>query len=470
MGLTAADFVVQTSSKICIKVSETGDYFPIVVAVNVDVVACSTPCNSEGGLCVYGDIEGAVCKCFCGFSGNDCGSGCPNSCSDGGTCVDFNTCACNADRHGDDCSSVLCPVNDAGITCSRQGKCLSDGTCNCYSQYEGDACESLVITNSVSVDGGSAGFGTLTAVEVPPTINFAGLVELPPTFEPTANPTLEPTTSMPTLEPTASPTAAPFILTMSVSLSFVEPLTEEAQTDVCSAVSGNVAGPSGVSAEFITCAMTLASESSSARRLLAVAYDYDTEITISIPVTETTEEGGSAVESILDSVADTSDLAVAIASNPDIAAANGGVPPTVAVAPVELIVSDCNDALFADFDCTEATSNPTAVPTAAPTATPTAVPTTTPTATPPTPAPTSTPIPAPTSTPIPAPTSAPTTAPTPAEVPNEEVEPTLEPTPYADQVQSAASSNMGIANLLKMSLMYGACMAIYSLFLGGCDF
>jgi len=163
---------------------------------------------------------------------------------------------------------------------------------------------------------------------------------------------------------------------MSVSLSFEAPLTEEAQTIVCDGVSGSVAGSLGISEDYVSCALTPTAR----RRLLAVFYD--TAIIISIPVTETVEGGGSAVDSIAANVADTTDLAAAIASDPVLVMVNNGVEPTTTVADVEIVVSDCSDPLFEGLSCTEATSSPTAVPTTTPTATPTAVPTTTPTATP----------------------------------------------------------------------------------------
>ena len=152
LGLTASDFLVQTTSKMCITVSESGDYFPILLAGSAtDDTVCASPCESAGGMCMFGEATGAVCKCYCGFSGDTCNSGCANSCSGGGSCTSFDTCECDAARSGNDCSRVTCPVNDAGVTCSRHGECGTDGLCVCYSQYEGDACEKLVVTTTASI-------------------------------------------------------------------------------------------------------------------------------------------------------------------------------------------------------------------------------------------------------------------------------------------------------------------------------
>ena len=79
-----------TNAKYCVTVYETGTFFPVLVASDVDA-ACSADCAGDGGVCL-----GDSCACFCGFSGSTCAAGCKNDCSGAGACdEDTNACACD---------------------------------------------------------------------------------------------------------------------------------------------------------------------------------------------------------------------------------------------------------------------------------------------------------------------------------------------------------------------------------------
>ena len=117
-----------TSAKICFQALTEGQYFPIkkiMYSSTISSVKCSgaDAVNPAGGVCVAGTTK----RCFLGFSGKTCNSGCPNHCSGAGNCASFNTCSCDAKRVGRDCSIIDCPKGSDGNYCSLKGLCQSDG-------------------------------------------------------------------------------------------------------------------------------------------------------------------------------------------------------------------------------------------------------------------------------------------------------------------------------------------------------
>ena len=144
-----------TAGKICFKTSTAGQFFPIKRKsgeLTTGTTACtgSNVANAISGLCVAGDVS----RCMCGFYGAKCESGCPNGCSGAGTCSKFNTCACNKNRKGSDCSLADCPKDAAGFYCSQRGKCGTDAKCTCDKGYKGTACAEKVLKDKEQADGG----------------------------------------------------------------------------------------------------------------------------------------------------------------------------------------------------------------------------------------------------------------------------------------------------------------------------
>lgn len=58
---------------------------------------------------------------------------CPNNCTHHGKCIN-NTCFCENDWGGKDCSRALCPNN-----CSQAGNCGMK-RCECSNEYSGQSC------------------------------------------------------------------------------------------------------------------------------------------------------------------------------------------------------------------------------------------------------------------------------------------------------------------------------------------
>ena len=116
------------------------------VAIGISIVVCivvvivliwyfnitkSCPSNCSGnGKCTDGK-----CKCYTGFSGNDCSGNesCPSNCSGNRTCTD-GICKCNSGFSGEDCLTKSCPSN-----CSGNRTC-TDGICKCNSGFSGEDC------------------------------------------------------------------------------------------------------------------------------------------------------------------------------------------------------------------------------------------------------------------------------------------------------------------------------------------
>jgi hypothetical protein len=146
-----------TASKMCIKVTSVGVYFPIIKADSAGANdECSPAISATGGICIRNAAGQEARRCFCGFYGDKCHLGCPNSCSGVGTCDEnTNECTCNAKRIGADCSQADCPRDGDGYFCSQHGDCLADATCKCVSEWEGKACDKAVILERPA----SFGFG-----------------------------------------------------------------------------------------------------------------------------------------------------------------------------------------------------------------------------------------------------------------------------------------------------------------------
>jgi hypothetical protein len=70
------------------------------------MIDCPRNCSGRGTC-----ETGGRCACEAGFSGDDCSSGCPNSCSLQGACID-GRCLCLPQYRGEDCSSPKDPAED----------------------------------------------------------------------------------------------------------------------------------------------------------------------------------------------------------------------------------------------------------------------------------------------------------------------------------------------------------------------
>eukprot|EP00299_Pterocystis_sp_00344_P014998 c7472_g1_i1.p1 GENE.c7472_g1_i1~~c7472_g1_i1.p1 ORF type:complete len:607 (-),score=132.55 c7472_g1_i1:45-1865(-) len=103
-------------------------------------------CNSQG-TCTAG-----VCTCFSGFNGSDCSVvipvGCVNNCGGHGQCdTATDTCVCDIEWSGADCSISRCPVSETGEVCSGKGVCVPQANtgimgCTCLSDmFFGTACQ-----------------------------------------------------------------------------------------------------------------------------------------------------------------------------------------------------------------------------------------------------------------------------------------------------------------------------------------
>lgn len=68
-----------------------------------------------------------------GFHAEFSVTNCPNNCTHHGKCIN-NTCVCENDWSGKDCSRALCPNN-----CSHAGVC-GIKKCECISGYSGQSC------------------------------------------------------------------------------------------------------------------------------------------------------------------------------------------------------------------------------------------------------------------------------------------------------------------------------------------
>jgi hypothetical protein len=75
-----------------------------------------------------------------------CCFGCPNKCSQNGTCTPLGICSCNSGFTGGDCSIRTCPSGIAldmthkNLPCSGRGTCVN-GNCVCSAGFTGSACE-----------------------------------------------------------------------------------------------------------------------------------------------------------------------------------------------------------------------------------------------------------------------------------------------------------------------------------------
>ncbi|EFC41344.1 predicted protein [Naegleria gruberi] len=65
-------------------------------------------------------------------------------CSGKGNCSDYNTCVCNTDSYGSDCSLFKCNgilSSNSTFVCNGRGKCVGPDVCSCNPGYYGDFCE-----------------------------------------------------------------------------------------------------------------------------------------------------------------------------------------------------------------------------------------------------------------------------------------------------------------------------------------
>eukprot|EP00736_Rhodelphis_marinus_P000437 Rmarinus@m.28936 len=114
------------------------------------------PCDH--GTCVDGHLEFS-CVCETGYSGSLCTiPDCSNfaDCSEHGTCVAPDTCACDCDASGANCyTGVDCGVPDCELRndCSGHGYCSEPNVCTCDDGYNGNSCELLRCPNDCSSHG-----------------------------------------------------------------------------------------------------------------------------------------------------------------------------------------------------------------------------------------------------------------------------------------------------------------------------
>jgi hypothetical protein len=146
---------LKTIGKICFRATSAGQYFPIKRIASKhtsgnDACTGNNDVNVIGGVCVGGTHS----RCKCGYYGAKCEAGCPNSCSSVGTCASFNTCACNANRVGNDCSQADCPKDQNGYYCSQRGKCSSSAVCTCNDGWQGAACDDEILNLKEGTAGG----------------------------------------------------------------------------------------------------------------------------------------------------------------------------------------------------------------------------------------------------------------------------------------------------------------------------
>uniref|UniRef100_A0A8C2G035 Teneurin-4 n=1 Tax=Cyprinus carpio TaxID=7962 RepID=A0A8C2G035_CYPCA len=101
---------------------------------NCEEVDCLDPTCSGRGVCVRGE-----CHCFVGWGGPGCESpraSCMEQCSGHGTFLaDTNTCNCDPNWTGHDCSTELCAAD-----CGGHGICVA-GSCRCDEGWMGAGCE-----------------------------------------------------------------------------------------------------------------------------------------------------------------------------------------------------------------------------------------------------------------------------------------------------------------------------------------
>ncbi|EGC33337.1 hypothetical protein DICPUDRAFT_154641 [Dictyostelium purpureum] len=107
------------------------------------------------------DCVGSPSGDICDLSTGTC-VGCPNNCSDHGTCNEIEgKCICEENYIQYDCSELYIECEDP--TCSSQGHCdTSDGICDCNNGFGGDKCEFsqhyITSVNPSNENGGEASF------------------------------------------------------------------------------------------------------------------------------------------------------------------------------------------------------------------------------------------------------------------------------------------------------------------------
>ena len=146
---------LKTVGKICFRATSAGQYFPIK-RIASKATSGNDACTGDNDVDVIGGVcvGGTHSRCKCGYYGAKCASGCPNSCSSVGTCSSFNTCVCDANRNGNDCSQADCPKDKNGYYCSQRGKCSSDAVCTCNDGWQGAACDDEILNLKEGTAGG----------------------------------------------------------------------------------------------------------------------------------------------------------------------------------------------------------------------------------------------------------------------------------------------------------------------------
>ncbi len=161
-GTCSGDCVSIALQKICFRARSTGKYFPILrrhMEKSTDTNACNIAgFDASKGICLSGTNEKF---CFCGFYGQKCDKGCPNSCSESSVensrCnANTHSCTCPSTHTGLDCALLNCPTDSSNNICFNHGTCKligNEAKCECNPLYTGDDCSTLTILEKEADNG-----------------------------------------------------------------------------------------------------------------------------------------------------------------------------------------------------------------------------------------------------------------------------------------------------------------------------
>ena len=148
--------------KICFRARSAGKYFPILrrhKERSTDTHACSIAgFDASNGICLSGTNEKF---CFCGFYGQKCDKGCPNSCSESSVVnsrcnANTHECTCPQTHTGLDCALLNCPTDSNNNICYNHGTCkliANEAKCECNPLYTGNDCSTKTILDKEADNG-----------------------------------------------------------------------------------------------------------------------------------------------------------------------------------------------------------------------------------------------------------------------------------------------------------------------------